>query len=185
MTLHRQVRAEREHLVGAESIRENALRTGRDAERLAMPLKDSGGAGFCETIAKPKTSAVIVFGAGDSPANFLNRAACNVAAERFAHQLAAETMADNRNTFGVSISDKCAYLIDPWQWIVGTHRTTHQTKAGKCFCVCRNGFASVNGNQLPWNRAQIEECGKIAWSLGYGVAKNGDRFHDQTVSCWR
>jgi hypothetical protein len=35
---------------------------------------------------------------------------------------------------------------------------------------------------VPWNRTQFKECGKIAWSLGFVVAKNGDGFHVQKVS---
>jgi len=45
-----------------------------------------------------------------------------------------------------------------------------------------NGFTPVDGDQLPWNRAVIEECGKIARSFGFGVAKNGDGFHVRTAS---
>jgi hypothetical protein len=39
----------------------------------------------------------------------------------------------------------------------------------------------LDGDQLPRNRAQFKECVKIAWSLGFGVAKNGDSFNERAA----
>ena len=182
MALHGQVGATTEHLVAAEIVNKQALCTGRDAEGLTMPLKDVGlTTAFNEPVAEPSASFRIVFDVCFSPADFLDRAACDLTAKGLAHQLPAKAMTNHWNAFRIGRTDQFAQIVYPRQRVVDTHRSAHQAKAGEGFDIGRNGFAAVDGDQLPWNRARVEECGKIARPFGFCVTENSNGFHDQTV----
>lgn len=72
----------------------------------------------------------MVFGKGMTPANFLDRIAGNSAAQRFADQLAAKAVSDNRCVVFNRFADEAAYRLDPGQGIVDAHGAAHETEAG-------------------------------------------------------
>ena len=147
-----------------------------------MPLENSRLTAWAKSIVQPSACAVVDFGAGFPPADFLDRAARDAATECLADELTPETMSDDRNASGICIANQGAQGIDPRQRIVDAHWPSHQAQAGEFASMRWNGFTLVDGDQLPWNRAVVEECGKIAWSLGFGVAENGYGFHMWTAS---
>jgi hypothetical protein len=83
MALHAEVRANDKHLVGAVSIGQKPGGTGWNAECFAMPLKNR--VVFARQFAQPVFGKRIVFAGRVAPANFLDRVAGDLAAQRLAH----------------------------------------------------------------------------------------------------
>lgn len=177
MALHGQMRPDSERLVGAESIREYSPHTRREAERLSMPLEDGCRARLAETVRNPVPGDIVVFGVRRSPAYFPERAARDRPAESLADQLSPQAMSDHRDVAGDGVPDQGAFRLYPRQRIVDAHRPAQQAQAGVSARAWRGRFAAVDGDQTPGNPAGIEECGKIAWTFRFRVAKNGNRFH--------
>ena len=181
MTLHSQMATEYEHLVVAERVGQYPCCAGWNAESFSVPLKDYGASIAGECVSKPFPGFRVVFGPNRTPTDLLHRIRCDLSSERFAHQLSAETMANDGDVFGDRFPNQVAALFDPRERVVDADCATHQADSGERLSARGHVIASVNGDQAPGNRVLIQECGKIAWPFGSGVTKNGDWFHESTL----
>jgi hypothetical protein len=118
-----------------------------------------------------------VFAAGFTPADFLDGIAGHVAAERLAHQLAAETVTYYRDVFRHCFANQGTNRGYPGQRIIDAHRPAHETQARKVVDRSRHRFTFIQRNQFPWNPLLLKEYGKITGTLSGRVTKDGNGFH--------
>ena len=129
MALHPKVRSLYEHLVGTELIGQNARGFGWNAEGLAVPLKNRCCSRSVDAVAEPSFCLFVMVDLGCSPAEFLDRIAFDLAPQRLAHQLSAETVANDRDVFDYRFTDQLATLFNPREWIVRADGSAHQADA--------------------------------------------------------
>ena len=141
-----------------------------------MPLKHGRLAG---KISQPVLRGLAIVDDRLSPADFLNRVARDLAAERPASNWPPRQWPMTGMSAVTALrTDQVADCVDPRQRVVDTHRSAHEAESAEVLRACGTSAPASMATKLPWDAVRFEECGKITRTLGGSVSEDGDRFHE-------